>query len=86
MIRLTCVLAGVPVRRRVAAQGRPAALARAKMNPPISGLHALVALAVPRGLDLAYAVDVAAGVWHNPEAITHARGQAQLCSLARRKQ
>jgi osmoprotectant transport system ATP-binding protein len=67
------VFAGVPVRRRVAAQRRAAALARAQMHPAIAGLHAFLALAGACRLYLIDRVEVRAGVWHNPETITPGR-------------
>jgi Family of unknown function (DUF5996) len=63
------VLARVAVRRRVAAQCRPAALACAKMHPTGSDDDALLALPPPRVFDVVKSLDVQAGVWHTRQRI-----------------
>src|SRR4051794_6410701 len=48
MMRAAGVLAGVPVRRRIAAQRDAAGLTGAQMHPAAADFHALLALVFPR--------------------------------------
>src|SRR5207237_9292687 len=67
MIRRSRVLGGVLVGRRIAAERRAAALARAEMHPRRTDLHALVAKMFPRMFHRGDAVDVRAA------PVTHAQ-------------
>src|SRR5262245_16172116 len=65
MVACTSVLARMAVRRRIAAEGAPARLAGAQMNPAITGLHACFAFVTAWCLDATDRVDMSACFAHN---------------------
>ena len=60
MVACASVLARMAVRRRIAAEGAPARLAGAQMNPAITGLHAFFAFVTAWCLDATDRVDMSA--------------------------
>jgi hypothetical protein len=56
--------AGMPIGRRVAAEGDAAGLTRTQVHPPSTDFDAFLAGVLPRGLDVLERIDVRAGVGH----------------------